>query len=94
MGYVGYINKLVIERKYIDVLEFAALCILEQISFTRKDGQFLRWDHRSGRKNKFDKGRIYSFNEAIKAKLTQFSEDLSNHIKSDFKAFRHQIITG
>ena len=94
MGYVGYINKLVIERKYIDVLEFAALCILEQISFTRKDGQFLRWDHRSGRKNKFDKGRIYSFNEAIKAKLTQFSEDLSNHIKSDFKASDIKLLQG
>jgi len=26
------------------VLRFAALCILESISYTRKDGQYLRWD--------------------------------------------------
>ena len=41
------------------VLRFALLCVLESISFTRKDGQYLRWDHRSGRtqgKKIFDKG--------------------------------------
>lgn len=31
------------------VLRFALLCVLESISFTRKDGQYLRWDYRSGR---------------------------------------------
>jgi hypothetical protein len=29
------------------VLFFALLCVLERISFTRKDGQYLRWDFRS-----------------------------------------------
>jgi hypothetical protein len=41
------------------VLRFALLCVLESISFTRKDGQYLRWDYQSGRrhgKKKFDKG--------------------------------------
>ena len=33
------------------VLLFALLCILEDVSFTRKDGQYLRWDHRSGRRS-------------------------------------------
>jgi hypothetical protein len=28
------------------MLRFAAMCILEDISYTRKDGQYLRWDHR------------------------------------------------
>lgn len=41
------------------LLRFALLCILEEVSFTRKDGQYLRWDHRSGRTQgvkPFDKG--------------------------------------
>src|SRR2546426_385073 len=29
-------------------LRFGALCVLESASFTRKDGQYLRWDSRSG----------------------------------------------
>ena len=33
------------------VLYFALLCVLESISFTRKDGQYLRWDYRSGRRH-------------------------------------------
>lgn len=32
------------------VLRFALLCVLEIVSYTRKDGQYLRWDYRSGRK--------------------------------------------
>ena len=27
------------------ILRFALLCILESISYTRKDGQYLRWDY-------------------------------------------------
>ncbi len=62
-----------------EALRFVALCVLESISFTRKDGQYLRWDHRSGRragKNTFDKGKIYSFEEAITNKLREIYEDL------------------
>lgn len=61
------------------VLRFAALSVLEEISFTRKDGQYLRWDQRSGRsigKKMFDKGRIYSFDEAILRKLNQIVADI------------------
>ncbi len=62
------------------VLRFAAMCILEQISYTRKDGQYLRWDQRSGRclgKKMFDKGKIYSFDAAITAKLTEIANDIA-----------------
>lgn len=61
------------------VLRFAALCILEGISYTRKDGQYLRWDHRSGRSQgtiPFDKGYIQNFTEAIQGKLTEIASDL------------------
>jgi DNA modification methylase len=62
-----------------DVLFFALLCILESISFTRKDGQYLRWDHRSGRrtgKKIFDKGEILTFDKAIVGKLKEIITDL------------------
>jgi hypothetical protein len=60
------------------VLRFALLCVLESISYTRKDGQYLRWDHRSGRRqgaNDFDKGRIPPFDEAISNKLREILLD-------------------
>ncbi len=61
------------------VLLFALLCILENISYTRKDGQYLRWDYRSGRrqgKKVFDKGKILTFDAAITHKLRQMVDDL------------------
>lgn len=61
------------------VLFFALLCILESISYTRKDGQYLRWDYRSGRrqgKKIFDKGRILTFETAIAHKLHEIVHDL------------------
>lgn len=63
------------------VLIFVLLCVLESVSFTRKDGQYLRWDHRSGRrqgKKIFDKGRILSFDKAVKEKLGEIVEDLKS----------------
>ncbi len=62
------------------VLRFALLCILESISFTRKDGQYLRWDYRSGRrqgKKIFDKGEIPSFEKAICKKINEIVADIS-----------------
>ena len=55
---------------------------LEDISYTRKDGQYLRWDSRAARrsfgKKPFNKGRILSFTEAITQKLEQIAADVSN----------------
>jgi DNA modification methylase len=61
--------------------DFLSYSILEEISFTRKDGQYLRWDHRSPRskvRGKFEKGRIYSFEEAIVAKARSILADLDS----------------
>jgi DNA modification methylase len=63
------------------VLFFAAMSVLESISFTRQDGQYLRWDDRSGRrvgKKPFCKGPIIDFTEAITAKLEQIASDISH----------------
>ena len=67
------------EKQVRAVLFFALLCILESISYTRKDGQYLRWDYRSGRrqgKKVFDKGEILTFDKAMVDKLRQILADL------------------
>ena len=63
-----------------EILLFALLCVLESISYTRKDGQYLRWDYRSGRRNgksSFDKGKILSFDEAVVEKLNEIKDDMN-----------------
>jgi DNA modification methylase len=79
------------------LLWFACLSILEDISFTRKDGQYLRWDIRSGRelksKKKFQKPAIPSFQQAICAKLDTMLEDISNRNEGDFSR-NAKIISG
>lgn len=82
-------NKRVIEQylgacyqeneKVREVLLFALLCVLESISYTRKDGQYLRWDYRSGRgqgKKPFNKGEILDFDDAITNKIEEIIHDL------------------
>ena len=67
------------DRSLNRVLRFVLLCVLESMSYTRKDGQYLRWDWRSGRnvgKNKFDKGKILDFTEAIAGKVDEICSDL------------------
>jgi len=61
------------------VLLLALFCILESVSFTRKDGQYLRWDQRSGRcwgAIPFNKGEILQFNNAITEKLIEILSDV------------------
>ncbi|MFP4436819.1 MAG: site-specific DNA-methyltransferase [Chloroflexaceae bacterium] len=78
-GYVAYCTTRIADEHIRKLALFAAFCVLEDISFTRKDGQYLRWDARSGRsqgKKPFDKGPILSFDQAIQAKLDQMADDL------------------
>jgi hypothetical protein len=79
IGYLSYCNRHIEELEARRLALYASFCVLEDISYTRKDGQYLRWDQRSGRSQgtrPFDKGRILTFNEAITAKLNQISQDL------------------
>jgi len=62
------------------VLRFAAISILEELSYTRKDGQYLRWDYRSKRElngKPFNKGKIITFEQAMRHKLSQMLVDVS-----------------
>jgi hypothetical protein len=79
VGYISYCQQHITDEDIRTLFLYAAMCILEEISYTRKDGQFLRWDARSGRsqgEKPFNKGRIYTFCEAIEAKLKQMANDL------------------
>lgn len=78
-GYISLVRSRDYSADVRTLLEFACFAILESISYTRKDGQYLRWDYRSGRgngKTKFDKGVIFDFRTAITEKLSQITADL------------------
>jgi 16S rRNA G966 N2-methylase RsmD len=80
LGYLNYCKKIK-DNDLKMALLFLGFCVLENISYTRKDGQYLRWDFRSDRKrseNLFNKGTIYSFDDAIKEKLNQIIFDLTS----------------
>ncbi len=85
IGFIAYCHETLIEDDIRTLLLFGAFCVLEEISYTRKDGQYLRWDARSGRSQgdtPFNKGRILPFHEAIENKLTQIATDLEGgHIQ-------------
>jgi hypothetical protein len=62
------------------LFHLACLGILESVSYTRKDGQYLRWDcraNRAGVRSRFNKGRIAVFDDAIRAQLQEMTADLS-----------------
>jgi DNA modification methylase len=77
-GYRAYCSR--VKDHYVRTLfELACLSVLEAISYTRKDGQYLRWDRRAKKTRSsatFDKGPILEFGSAVFQKLHQISEDI------------------
>lgn len=90
--FLSYCSKIK-DEKVQTVLRFAAFSVLEEISYTRKDGQYLRWDYRCKRNlsgKPFDKGKILTFEEALKNKLHQIITDLSPNQSIDlFQEINH-----
>jgi DNA modification methylase len=79
-GFLNYISNIE-DLKLRQIFSFACFSILEKISYTRKDGQYLRWDYRAKKgKTKFDKGKIYDFEDALFSQLNQILSDLRNMI--------------
>jgi hypothetical protein len=66
-------------RSVRDLFRFACLSILEEVSYTRKDGQYLRWDSRSGRplRSQFCKGPVREFRRALLEKLRAMLADIN-----------------
>ena len=91
------------------LLRLILMSILEDISFTRKDGQYLRWDSRSEKAKlrvqhrlaqgkqlvkKFDKGRILDVQEALIAALDQVVHDLEEMQPNGELSSNQELISG
>jgi len=84
-GFLTYCEKNIKSPILKRIVLFAAFCTLESISYTRKDGQYLRWDHRATMrqiKTKFNKGKIAPFNDALCSKLQEILDDINNSRKN------------
>ena len=59
------------------LLDVAAMSVLEEVSYTRKDGQYLRWDLRCGRalRSGMYKGPLPSYSEAVARRIRELLHD-------------------
>ncbi len=98
-------RELAITRKFIDnvkdpkiksILNFTCMSVLEEISYTRKDGQFLRWDARSGRdvKNGLYKKEIPSLYAALHKRFTEIIQDMPLLKETYGTSPRPKLVTG
>ena len=80
LGRYRYETAKVVDPEIRRLLEFAAMCVLEDISYTSKDGQYLRWDGRvsngRSRQTAFRKRSVLNFTSAIISKLREMSDDI------------------
>jgi DNA modification methylase len=86
--------KKIIDSNIKTLFEFAAFCVLEESSFTRKDGQYLRWDYRAERSNgnsSFNKGEIKNFIGAVNSKLSEIKNDLEGSGELELFATKPKI---
>ncbi|MEW6110895.1 MAG: site-specific DNA-methyltransferase [Thermodesulfobacteriota bacterium] len=92
--YMGFVDSIP-EPDLRYLFRFACLSVLEDVSFTRKDGQYLRWDMRSNRglKSRFRKGDIKDFRSAIREKLSIMLEDIKAR-RAEMPPDRIEIIQG
>ena len=83
------------DRRLRTVLELACMSVLEDVSYTRKDGQYLRWDRRANRtiRSSMDKGLIPSFKKALQDRLKEISDDFDS-LKELFGGALPELTTG
>ena len=95
VGYLSYCHNFIADNKLRNLFIYAAFCILEDISYTRKDGQYLRWDGRANRCRRqscFNKGKILTFRNAIFQKLNQIVTDLELNLSLKNKQYLEPIL--
>jgi len=95
-----WINKSNYKDNVKELIRFLIMAALEDISYTRKDGQYLRWDYRSSKiiqanrerlargkpsfKTKLDKGEIPSLKRIILTQLSKVISDIQE-VKKEMK---------
>jgi len=96
-GYLDFVQKIKDNNTQF-LFWFACLCILEEISYTSKDGQYLRWDARSGKcmQSKLNKGILIDFKTAIINKLENILVDLEKRCfrKDNQRSIGIKVIKG
>ena len=77
------------------VMDFACMSVLEDVSYTRKDGQFLRWDRRSGRQvaGKMHKGSLPTLADALAGRMDEILTDMP-YLRKTYGGPRPDIRTG
>ena len=77
------------------VLTLACVSVLEEISYTRKDGQFLRWDPQSGRnvKPRLHKSSVPTLGEALTRRIREIADDLWS-LKAEYGGTAPEFIEG
>ncbi len=77
------------------LVNLACMSVLEAVSFTRKDGQYLRWDTRSGRnlRARMHKGPILSFQDALESRLSEIASDLE-FVKRKYGRGSPELVNG
>ena len=77
------------------ILELACVSVLEEASHTRKDGQYLRWDHRADRtlRATVDLGPIPTFSAALEKKIDAIKEDV-DALKRQFGGGHPTLLRG
>jgi DNA modification methylase len=109
MFYTGWFEQLEISSQAKVLLRLALTSILEEISYTRKDGQYLRWDIRSekvqsrnqqrlanGKKpvNGMNKGHLPDVKQALLDVLRTYIDDIRRLQKKRYSPSRQQLIQG
>jgi DNA modification methylase len=76
-AFMKYVEDKIEDQNIKQILKFSCFSILEKISYTRKDGQYLRWDCRSGKsRTTFSKGKISTFEQSLFSALDRILFDL------------------
>ncbi len=83
------------DRALQELLNVACMTILEDVSYTRKDGQYLRWDYRSGRtlRARMQKGKILPFQQALEARLFEMIQD-TEVLKLEYGGYSPDLVVG
>lgn len=107
MFFQQFFSELEVSENTKILLELILMSILEEVSFTRKDGQYLRWDYRANKVQernlvresqdkksvkKVDKGLLPSVKEAISSALTTVIMDITALQRLDFSPSTQQLI--
>ena len=78
-----------------ELLKFVCMSVLEEVSFTRKDGQYLRWDPRSGRtkSEKLNKGELPSLKASLRQRFDAVIQD-APYLKQRFSGPVPKLLDG